>query len=90
MQNILNNIFKQKKHRKYNLSKYITVTPSMQKPFLSEADTLLAEMSSVFISATPNSKNNANLKVCGANQRIDYKSRAYTGCDTRLHSFNGK
>ena len=48
----------------------------------------LAEISSVFISAKP--KNNKCLNVYGANQRMDYKSQACGGDDTRLHSFNGK
>lgn len=55
-----------------------------------KVENALAEISSCFISAKPNSKNNANLKVYSDAQRMGYKSRAYTGYDTRLHSFNGK
>lgn len=43
----------------------------------------LAEISSVFISAKPNKK------VCGDNQRMDYKSDAYGEDDVKVE-FNGK
>lgn len=75
--NILNNIFKPKQFQE--------TFEAFEKNAVKNA---LAEISSVFISATPNSKNNANLKVCGANQRIGYKSDAYG--EDAIVEFDGK